>query len=56
MKKTAGDSGSLHVLFGRAYRDAGDMPSARFESFSAPWPRSADSSRPLLSGPCATIA
>jgi tetratricopeptide (TPR) repeat protein len=28
MKKTAGDSGSLHVLFGRAYRDAGDMPSA----------------------------
>jgi tetratricopeptide (TPR) repeat protein len=28
MKQTAGDSGSLHVLFGRAYRDAGDMPSA----------------------------
>ncbi len=28
MKKAAGDSGSLHVLFGRAYRDAGDMPSA----------------------------
>jgi tetratricopeptide (TPR) repeat protein len=23
-----GDSGSLHVLFGRAYRDAGDMPAA----------------------------
>lgn len=28
MKKTAGDSGSLHVLIGRAYRDAGDMPAA----------------------------
>ena len=28
MKKNFGDSGSLHVLFGRAYRDAGDMPSA----------------------------
>ncbi len=28
IKKTSGDSGSLHVLFGRAYRDAGDMPSA----------------------------
>jgi tetratricopeptide (TPR) repeat protein len=28
MKQTAGDSGSLHVLFGRAYRDADDMPSA----------------------------
>ena len=31
MKKTSGDSGSLHVLFGRAYRDAGDMPSAMRE-------------------------
>jgi tetratricopeptide (TPR) repeat protein len=28
MKETAGDSGSLHVLFGRAYRDGQDMPSA----------------------------
>lgn len=28
MKESFGDSGSLHVLFGRAYRDAGDMPSA----------------------------
>jgi len=28
MTKMAGDSGSLHVLFGRAYRDANDMPSA----------------------------
>ena len=28
MKKNSGDSGSLHVLLGRAYRDAGDMPSA----------------------------
>ena len=28
MVKLAGDSGSLHVLFGRAYRDANDMPSA----------------------------
>ena len=28
MRKNSGDSGSLHVLFGRAYRDAGDMPSA----------------------------
>jgi tetratricopeptide (TPR) repeat protein len=28
MKQTAGDSGSLHVLFGRAYREADDMPSA----------------------------
>ncbi len=28
MRKTAGDSGSLHVLIGRAYRDADDMPSA----------------------------
>jgi tetratricopeptide (TPR) repeat protein len=28
MQKSAGDSGSLHVLFGRAYRDAEDMPSA----------------------------
>ncbi len=28
MVKLAGDSGSLHVLFGRAYRDARDLPSA----------------------------
>ena len=28
MIQMAGDSGSLHVLFGRAYRDADDMPSA----------------------------
>lgn len=28
MKQVAGDSGSLHVLFGRAYRDADDMPAA----------------------------
>jgi tetratricopeptide (TPR) repeat protein len=28
MIKMAGDSGSLHVLFGRAYRDSGDMPKA----------------------------
>jgi tetratricopeptide (TPR) repeat protein len=28
MERIAGDSGSLHVLFGRAYRDAEDMPSA----------------------------
>ncbi|MEQ1472173.1 MAG: tetratricopeptide repeat protein, partial [Candidatus Acidiferrum sp.] len=28
MIRIAGDSGSLHVLFGRAYRDAGDMPAA----------------------------
>lgn len=28
MTKMAGDSGSLHVLFGRAYRDAGDLPAA----------------------------
>lgn len=28
MKEMAGDSGSLHVLFGRAYRDAGMMPEA----------------------------
>jgi tetratricopeptide (TPR) repeat protein len=28
MKQIEGDSGSLHVLFGRAYRDADDMPSA----------------------------
>ena len=28
MKKSFGDGGSLHVLFGRAYRDAGDMSSA----------------------------
>jgi tetratricopeptide (TPR) repeat protein len=31
MKQIAGDSGSLHVLFGRAYRDADDMPSAILE-------------------------
>jgi tetratricopeptide (TPR) repeat protein len=31
MKQSAGDSGSLHVLFGRAYRDANDMPSAIHE-------------------------
>lgn len=28
MVKLAGDSGSIHVLFGRAYRDAWDLPSA----------------------------
>src|ERR1019366_7224584 len=28
MKRLAGDSGSLHVLFGRAYRDGNDLPSA----------------------------
>jgi tetratricopeptide (TPR) repeat protein len=28
MKKTAGDSGSLHVLMGRAYRDGGDIHAA----------------------------
>ena len=28
MIQLAGDSGSLHVLFGRAYRDANDMPTA----------------------------
>ena len=28
MIAVAGDSGSLHVLFGRAYRDANDLPSA----------------------------
>jgi tetratricopeptide (TPR) repeat protein len=28
MKELAGDSGSLHVLMGRAYRDAGMMPEA----------------------------
>ena len=28
MKESAGDSGSLHVLFGRAYRDANMMPEA----------------------------
>jgi tetratricopeptide (TPR) repeat protein len=28
MVQLAGDSGSLHVLFGRAYRDAGDTPAA----------------------------
>lgn len=31
MVQFAGDSGSLHVLFGRAYRDANDMPSATRE-------------------------
>ncbi len=29
--QTTGDSGSLHVLFGRAYRDAADMPAAVLE-------------------------
>jgi tetratricopeptide (TPR) repeat protein len=29
--KYAGDTGSLHVLFGRAYRDANDMPAATQE-------------------------
>jgi tetratricopeptide (TPR) repeat protein len=29
--QTTGDSGSLHVLFGRAYRDAADMPAAILE-------------------------
>jgi tetratricopeptide (TPR) repeat protein len=29
--QTTGDSGSLHVLFGRAYRDATDMPAAILE-------------------------
>jgi tetratricopeptide (TPR) repeat protein len=28
MKRIAGDSGSLHVIIGRAYRDAGDLPAA----------------------------
>lgn len=28
MKKSSGDSGSLHVLFGRAYRDSGDTERA----------------------------
>ena len=28
MRQASGDSGSLHVLIGRAYRDADDMPSA----------------------------
>ena len=28
MTQLAGDSGSLHVLFGRAYRDANDLPTA----------------------------
>ena len=28
MIEFAGDSGSIHVLFGRAYRDAGDLPTA----------------------------
>lgn len=28
MMKLAGESGSLHVMFGRAYRDAGDLPAA----------------------------
>ena len=31
MTKLAGDSGSLHVMFGRAYRDAGDLPAAIHE-------------------------
>jgi tetratricopeptide (TPR) repeat protein len=29
--RQTGDSGSLHVIFGRAYRDAGDMPGAILE-------------------------
>jgi len=29
--KITGDSGALHVLFGRAYRDAGDLPGAARE-------------------------
>jgi tetratricopeptide (TPR) repeat protein len=28
MVKLAGDSGSIHVMFGRAYRDAADLPAA----------------------------
>ena len=28
MVKAAGESGSIHVMFGRAYRDAGDLPAA----------------------------
>jgi len=32
MKKSSGDSGSLHVLFGRAYRDSGD-PNRAIEEF-----------------------
>ena len=28
MMRLAGDSGSLHVMFGRAYRDAKEMPEA----------------------------
>lgn len=28
MIKLAGDSGSIHIMFGRAYREANDMPSA----------------------------
>lgn len=28
MVKLAGDTGSLHVMFGRAYRDGGDLPAA----------------------------
>ena len=31
MMQLAGDSGSLHVMFGRAYRDAEDMPAAILE-------------------------
>jgi tetratricopeptide (TPR) repeat protein len=31
MVQTEGDSGSLHVLFGRAYRDGGEMPKAAGE-------------------------
>ena len=31
MIQSQGDSGSLHVLFGRAYRDANDMPAAIHE-------------------------
>jgi tetratricopeptide (TPR) repeat protein len=41
MMKIAGDSGSLHVLIGRAYRDGGDMKSAvsEFERAIAMDPR-----------------
>ncbi len=35
MKKLAGDSGSLHVLIGRAFRDGGDMPGAIAEFHKA---------------------
>ena len=44
----AGDSGSLHVLFGRAYRDANDMPSRAGVSTGS-GTRSQDAACPLLS-------